>query len=168
MVAVDYFTKWAEAMPLATITAKKIREFVFNMIACRFGIPYKLISDNEKRFDSKELRNLCKDLGIKKDFAAVYHPQSNGQTEAINKIIKHTLKAKLEESKRNWPEELPMVLWSYNTTPRTTTGESPFMLSYGCEAMVPVEIGEGSFRRDFYQEEANVIQQRFRDRKSVV
>ncbi|XP_074356378.1 uncharacterized protein LOC141696089 [Apium graveolens] len=80
VVAVDYFTKWAEAMPLATITAKKIRDFVFNSIVCRFGIPYKLISDNGKQFDSKELRKLCEDLKIKKDFAAVYHPQSNGQT----------------------------------------------------------------------------------------
>ena len=95
VVAVDYFTKWAEIMPLATIKAKKIRDFVFNSIVCRFRIPYKLISYNEKQFDSKELKKLCEDLGIKKDFAAVYHPQSNGQTEAIDKIIKHTLKAKL-------------------------------------------------------------------------
>ncbi|XP_074377887.1 uncharacterized protein LOC141719407 [Apium graveolens] len=58
VVAVDYFTKWAEAMPLATITAKKIRDFVFNSIVCRFGIPYKLVSDNGKQFDSKELRQL--------------------------------------------------------------------------------------------------------------
>ncbi|XP_074327402.1 uncharacterized protein LOC141665320 [Apium graveolens] len=104
VIAVDYFTKWAEAMSLATIIAKKIKYFIFNSIVCRFGIPYKLISDQGKQFDSKELRKLCEDLNIKKDFAAVYHPQSNGQTEAINKIIKHTLKAKLEEKKGDWPE----------------------------------------------------------------
>ncbi|XP_063948111.1 uncharacterized protein LOC108203333 [Daucus carota subsp. sativus] len=160
VVAVHYFTKWAEAAPLATITAKKITSFVFNSIVCRFGIPYKLISDNGKQFDSKELKKLCDDLNIRRNFAAVYHPQSNGKTEAINKIIKHTLKAKLEEKKVDWPEELPMVLWSDNTTPRTTTGESPFMLTYGCEAMVPVEVGAGSFRRDHFQEEANAVNQR--------
>ncbi|XP_074351547.1 uncharacterized protein LOC141690667 [Apium graveolens] len=160
VVAVDYFTKWAEAMPLATITAKKIRDFVFNSIVCRFGIPYKLISDNGKQFDSKELRKLCEDLKIKKDFAAVYHPRSNGQTEAINKIIKHTLKAKLEEKKGDWPEEMPMVLWSYNTTPRTTTGETPFLLTYGYEAMVPVEVGAGSLRRDVFVEENAEVNQR--------
>ncbi|XP_017239882.1 uncharacterized protein LOC108212672 [Daucus carota subsp. sativus] len=126
----------------------------------KFGIPYKLISDNGKQFDSKELRCLCDDLGIKKDFAAVYHPQSNGQTEAVNKIIKHTLKTKLEDSKGNWPEELPMVLWSYNTTPRTTTGESPFVLAYGCEAMVPIEVGAGSFRRDYFEKQDNDVNQR--------
>ena len=96
-------------------------------------------------------------LGIKRSFAAVYHPQTNGQTEAINKIIKHTLKAKLEESKGNWPEELPQVLWSYNTTPRSTTGQTPFSLTYGCEAMVPVEVGAGSFRRDHYDPQANEV-----------
>ncbi|XP_074351804.1 uncharacterized protein LOC141690950 [Apium graveolens] len=86
---------------LATITAKKIKYFMFNSIICRFRIPYKLVSDNEKQFDSKELRQLCEDLNIKKELAAVYHPQSNGQTEAVNKIIKHTLKTKLKERNRN-------------------------------------------------------------------
>ncbi|XP_074378382.1 uncharacterized protein LOC141719919 [Apium graveolens] len=51
----------------------------------------------------------------------------------------------LEEKKGAWPEELAQVLWSYNTTPRTTTRETPFSLVYGCEAMVPVEVGAGSF-----------------------
>ncbi|XP_074362241.1 uncharacterized protein LOC141702480 [Apium graveolens] len=100
-------------MPLATITAKKIKDFVFKSIVCRFSISYKLISDNWKQFDSKELRKLCEDLNIKKDIAAVYHPQSNGQKEAINKIIKHTLKAKLEEKKGDWPEEMPMRISRY-------------------------------------------------------
>ncbi|XP_074373734.1 uncharacterized protein LOC141714092 [Apium graveolens] len=52
-----------------------------------------------------------------------------------------------------------MVLWSYNTTPRSTTGESPFMLTYGYEAMIPVEVGDGSLRRDlFFEEDAEVNQ----------
>ncbi|XP_074347624.1 uncharacterized protein LOC141686489 [Apium graveolens] len=83
----------------------------FNQPLLRFEIPYKLVSDNGKQFDSKELRQLCEELKIKKEFAAVYHPQSNGQTEAVNKIIKHTLKTKLEERKGNWPAELPKVMW---------------------------------------------------------
>ncbi|XP_017227902.2 uncharacterized protein LOC108203469 [Daucus carota subsp. sativus] len=160
VVAVDYFTKWTEAEPLATITAKKLVEFVYRAIVCRFGIPYKLISDNGKQFDCKEMRELCDNLGIKKGFSAVSHPQSNGQTEAVNMIIKHTLKAKLEDKKGNWPEELPNVLWSYNMTPRTTTEESPFNLTYGCEAMITVELGAGSFRRDNFNPEVNEVNHR--------
>ncbi|XP_074373590.1 uncharacterized protein LOC141713931 [Apium graveolens] len=103
------------------------------------------------------LRKLCEDLNIKKDFAAVYHPQRNGQTEAINKIIKHTLKAKLEEKKGDWMEEMPMILWSYNTTPRST---SLFLLTYGYEVMVPVEVGVGSLRRDLFVEKDAEVNQR--------
>ena len=55
VVAADYFTKWAEAEPLATITAKKIKDFVYRAIVCRYGIPYQLISDNGKQFDNKEM-----------------------------------------------------------------------------------------------------------------
>ncbi|XP_074326579.1 uncharacterized protein LOC141664521 [Apium graveolens] len=66
----------------------------------------------------------------------------------------------LEEKKGAWPEELAQVLWSYNTIPRTTTGETPFSLVYGCEAMVPVEVGAGSFRRDNYDSEANEVNHR--------
>ncbi|XP_074327404.1 uncharacterized protein LOC141665323 [Apium graveolens] len=66
----------------------------------------------------------------------------------------------LEEKKGAWPEELAQVLWSYNTTPRTTTGETPFSLVYGCEAMVPVEVGAGSFRRDNYDSQANEVNHR--------
>ncbi|XP_074336963.1 uncharacterized protein LOC141674137 [Apium graveolens] len=80
--------------------------------------------------------------------------------EAVNKIIKHTLKTKLEERKGNWLEELPKVMWSYNTTPRSTTGETPFMLTYGYEAMVPVEVGLGSLRRDRYAERDAEVNQR--------
>ncbi|XP_074337398.1 uncharacterized protein LOC141674588 [Apium graveolens] len=69
-------TLLAEGMPLAIITARKINDFIFNSIVYRFGIPYKLISDNGKQFDNKELKKLCEDLNIKKDFTAVYHPQS--------------------------------------------------------------------------------------------
>lgn len=70
----------------------KNQRFMFNSILCRFGILYKLVSDNGNQFDSKEIKQLCEDLGIKKDFTSVYHSQSNGQTEDINKIIKHNLR----------------------------------------------------------------------------
>ncbi|XP_063942814.1 uncharacterized protein LOC135150442 [Daucus carota subsp. sativus] len=74
VVAVDYFTKWAEAEPLASITARKLVEFVYRAIVCRYGVPYKLISDNGKQFDSNEMMNFCEHLGIKKGFSAVCHP----------------------------------------------------------------------------------------------
>ncbi|XP_022883535.1 uncharacterized protein LOC111400352 [Olea europaea var. sylvestris] len=57
------------------------------------------VSDNERQFDNKKMRELCDELGIKKDFSTPHHPQAKGQVEAVNKIIKHTLKRKLDTSK---------------------------------------------------------------------
>ena len=101
-------------------------DFVYKSIICRYGIPHTIVSDNGKQFDCDEFRNFCGNLGIKKSFSAVVHPQANGQVKAINKILKQNLKTKLEEHKGVWPEVLPEVLWAYRTTQRTTTGESPF------------------------------------------
>lgn len=77
VIAIDYFTKWTGAEPLATITAKKLRDFIFRAIVCHFGIPHKLISDNVKQFDSKEARELCDNLKIVKGISAASHPQTN-------------------------------------------------------------------------------------------
>ncbi|XP_022895251.1 uncharacterized protein LOC111409432 [Olea europaea var. sylvestris] len=93
------------------------------------------------KFDNKRMRDLCDELGIKKDFSTPHHPQANGQVEAVNKIIKHTLKRKLDASKGAWVDKLPHVLWAIRTTCRTATGESPIFITYVAEAMSPVEVG---------------------------
>ena len=57
IIGVDYFTKWAEAEPLATITEQKVRNFVWRSIIYRFGILKALISDNGKQFDNQKFKN---------------------------------------------------------------------------------------------------------------
>ena len=78
VVAVDYFTKWVEAKPLAVISSKKVQEFIWQSIICHFRVPHEIISDNETQFDSNEFCDFCDDLGIKKSFSSVDHPQTNG------------------------------------------------------------------------------------------
>ena len=91
IVAVDYFTKWAEAEPLATITEKKIRNFVWRAIICRFGIPRALVSDNGKQFNNTKFRDFCAELGIKNYYSSPVHPQSNGQAEVTIRTLKSCL-----------------------------------------------------------------------------
>ena len=95
------------------------------------------------------------DLNIKHQFTSVEHPQANGQAEAANKVILAGLKRRLQDAKGAWAEELPQVLWAYRTTPHSTTNESPFQLAYGVEAMIPIEIEEGSPKVVHYNGEAN-------------
>ncbi|XP_071928262.1 uncharacterized protein [Coffea arabica] len=69
------------------------------------------------------------------------HPQANGQVENVNRTILHGLKTRIESAQTGWMDELPTILWAYRTTPRTTTQETPFALTYGAEAVIPAEIG---------------------------
>ncbi|KAK4397339.1 hypothetical protein Sango_1570500 [Sesamum angolense] len=93
-------------------------------------------------------------------FHVCMYPQSNGQTEVTNRIILQHLKTRLDQAKGNWVDELPGVLWAYRTTPRRSTGESPFNLVYGMEAIIPAEIGEKTLRIQPYESETNDIGRR--------
>ena len=155
IVAVDYFTKWAEVEPLATITEQKIRNFVWRAIICRFGIPRALVSDNGKQFDNAKFREFCAELGIKNYYSSLAHPQSNGQAEVTIRTLKAALKTKLEDHKGNWVEYLPEVLWAYRTTQKSATRETPFALAFGTEAVAPVEVGIKSPRIELASEEHN-------------
>lgn len=66
--------------------------------------------------------------------------------KATNKMIVNCLKKRLEGAKGNWVEELPNILWAYRTTPRKSTGETTFSMTYGTEAVIPVEISLLSMR----------------------
>ncbi|XP_050259164.1 uncharacterized protein LOC126704182 [Quercus robur] len=140
---------------LATITEARIRSFVWKNIICKFGIPLTIISDNGRQFDSQDFRDFCSNLGIKNQFSSLGHPQANGQAEVTNRTLLKIIKAKLDDAKGAWPEELPNVLWAYSITARTPIGETPFKLTYGTEALILVEVGVTSVGRETFNEECN-------------
>ncbi|XP_052190043.1 uncharacterized protein LOC127799867 [Diospyros lotus] len=150
LVATDYFTKWIEAEALATISARKVEAMVWKDIVCRFGIPRVINTDHGKQFDCDSFRNFCKGLDIQLRISSVAYPQANGQVEVSNRTILHGLKTRLEGAKGAWVDELPTVLWAYRTTSRVSTGETPFNLVYGTEALIPVEISCRSPRLDAF------------------
>ena len=73
VVGIDYFTKWVEAEPLATITEKNIRGFVWKAIICRFGIPRVFISDNGRQFDNSPFRDFYEELVIRNHYSSPSH-----------------------------------------------------------------------------------------------
>jgi len=119
-------------------------------------VPRLLISYNGTQFASQQLGKLCTEVRIKQMFASVEHPQTNGQVESANRVLLRGLKRRLEKDKRTWAEEIPIIVWAYHTTPQSTTGETPFSLVYGSDAMIPIEIQESSPRfQSFVVEESN-------------
>jgi len=65
IVAIEYFTKWIEAEPVAQITVHKVQHFVWKNIVCRFGVSRHFILDNDTQFASQQLGKLCTEVGIK-------------------------------------------------------------------------------------------------------
>ena len=112
----------------------------------RFGVSESLVSDNGLQFDSKVFHKYCGDLSIKNRYLTPAYPQSNGQAEATNKEIVNRLKKRLEGVKGRWAEELLTVLWAFWTTLKRSTGKTPYSLTYGVEAVIPIKIGLSSTR----------------------
>ena len=155
VVGVDYFTKWAEDQPLATIPEQKVSNFVWSSIICRFGILRALVFDNGKQFDNPKFIDLCSELGIKNYYSSPAHSQSNGQAEVTIRTLKTALKTKLESLKGKSVEYLPKVLWAYRTTRKSSTQETLFALALGAEAVAPVEVGIKSQRVEFASAQHN-------------
>ncbi|PKA65730.1 hypothetical protein AXF42_Ash013145 [Apostasia shenzhenica] len=140
LVVVDYFTKWIEAKPLTQPTAQNVEKFLWANIVCRYGIPMVIITDNSTPFANQRIHDFCGEHQINLKYASVWHPHTNGQAEAANKNILNILKKRLDGAKARWPEELQGALWAYNTAPSEVTQESPFSLSFGMDAVIPVEL----------------------------
>uniref|UniRef100_A0A2N9GCB7 Uncharacterized protein n=1 Tax=Fagus sylvatica TaxID=28930 RepID=A0A2N9GCB7_FAGSY len=155
IVATDYFTKWVEAEPLSHIREVDTKRFLWKSIITRFGIPWAVISDNGTQFEGKLFKGFCSELGIRNFFSSPGYPQSNGQAEVSNKVILDGIKKRLEEAKGRWVEELPSVMWTHRTTKRRSTGETPFALAYGVEAVIPLEVGLPTTRTTEYDVEEN-------------
>ena len=99
VVAIDYFTKWVEAEPVAMITERNIQNFVWKAVICRFDIPRVLVSDNGKQFDNLKFRYFSEELGIRNHYSSPGHPQANGQVEVTNRSLLKLIKTRLEGAK---------------------------------------------------------------------
>ncbi|GKV49801.1 hypothetical protein SLEP1_g56532 [Rubroshorea leprosula] len=155
IVGVDYFTKWVEARALSSLTSKKVKDFVFSSIICRYGIPNQIVADNGTQFNCSSFRDFCSSYGIKLQFTSVYHLESIGMVESVNKCILEGIKPRLEQHKAKWADELNNVLKAYRTTSRTATGETPYHLAFGTKAVIPIEIGVPCFRVTHFDEGRN-------------
>ncbi|XP_073017908.1 uncharacterized protein [Primulina eburnea] len=97
LVAVEYFSKWAEVESLAKITENEVLKFLWKNTFCRFGLPRKLISNNDRQFERKKIMAWCREMKITQSFALVTYPQANGKTKVNNRVIIQALKARLQD-----------------------------------------------------------------------
>nr|ABA97489.1 retrotransposon protein, putative, unclassified [Oryza sativa Japonica Group] len=146
LVATDYFTKWAEAVPLKNMTHTELIDFILKHIIHRFGIPQTLTTDQGTSFMSKEVKSFTESYGIKLLSSSPYYAQANGQAESSNKTLLKLVKKKIEEHPKRWHEVLSEALWAHRISKHGATKVTPFELVYGQEVVLPVEVNLGSLR----------------------
>ena len=101
LVAIDYFTKWVEAVTFKSVTKKVVVDFIHFNIICRFGIPKVIITDNAANLNSHLMQEVCYQFKIEHRNSTPYRPKANGAVEAANKNIKKILR-KMVQSSRQW------------------------------------------------------------------
>ena len=146
LAATDYFSKWAEAVPLREVKSANAINFLERHIIYRFGIPHRITSDNAKAFRSDKMHRFMDKYKIKWNYSTGYYPQANGMIEAFNKTLGKILKKTVHKYRRDWHDRLFEALWAYRVTVRTPTQATPYSLVYGCEAVLPLEIQLPSLR----------------------
>lgn len=132
LVVVDRFSKGAHFGSLSgSYTAFKVaRLFVF-LVTKLHGMPRSIISDRDPIFVSKFWQKLFKACGTRIRMSTAYHPESDGQTEVVNRTLQQYLHAFAHDKPSAWHSLLPWAEWCYNTLVHSGTGFIPFEVIYG-------------------------------------
>ena len=104
------------------------------------GIPKSIVSDRDVKFLSHFWRTLWNRLGTKLLFSTVAHPQTDGQTEVVNRTLSTLLRAVIHKNLKQWEKCLPHVEFAYNRTVHSTTSYSPFEVVYGFYPLTLLDI----------------------------
>jgi Integrase core domain. len=115
LVAVEYVSKWVEAIATKNNDHKTVTQFIKSNILSRFGTPKAIISDQGTHFCNKPFENLMHKYGVTHKVSLSYHPQTNGQAELANREIKHILEKTVNPSRKDWSLRLTDALWAYRT-----------------------------------------------------
>ncbi|WJX18781.1 hypothetical protein P8452_08545 [Trifolium repens] len=140
LVAVDYVSKWVEAIASPKADGKTVVKFLKKNIFTRFGTPRVLISDGGSHFCNSQLAKAFEHYGVKHKVASPYHPKTNGQAEVSNREIKKILEKTVSVSRKDWSMKLDEALWAYRTAFKSPIGLTPFQMVYGKSCHLPVEL----------------------------
>ena len=138
LTVIDMLTGFTIAVPIKNKNAETICEAYRDNVYCVFGGSSRMLTDNGSEFKNKEMQEVCDTLGLKHIFSPVYTPQSNGRLEGWHQFFKACIAKHIRGGGVEWDELVPLAVSAYNFFPCQSSKESPFVLMFGRDPIMPV------------------------------
>ncbi|KAK1661786.1 hypothetical protein QYE76_049945 [Lolium multiflorum] len=142
LTVVDRFSKYAHFIALGhPYTAASVARAFFDGIVRLHGFPASIVSDRDPVFTGHVWRDLFRMAGVKLRFSTAFHPQTDGQSEVVNKVIAMYLRCVTGDRPRAWVDWLSWAEYCYNTSFHSALRATPFEVVYGRPAppIIPVD-----------------------------
>ena len=170
LVVVDRLSKMAIFIPCKSdITSEQTGRLLMQYVFSKHGIPATVLSDRGTQFTAAWLQSLYRLLGTKQLLTTAYHPQTNGQSERVNRTLTEVLRHLVDKtSYDDWDLQLPLVEFAHNNAKNRSTGASPFMICYGKHPRTPMELPESVQPRDLALAGHSSVLEYLRERERTV
>ena len=138
LTVVDKFSKMVHLIPCTQkVTASEVAQLVYDGVVRLHGFPERILSDRDSRFTSRFWQALWKLTGTRLAMSTSYHPQTDGQTENVNRVVQDILRAYVSDDRRDWDRYLTATEIAINSSRHASTGYTPYFLNHNQEVRLP-------------------------------
>jgi hypothetical protein len=139
VVIVDRLSKMTHMAPCTkTISSTKLAALFAREVTRLHGFQKSIVMDRDPRFTGQFWQDVCKLFGTRVRLSTAFHPQSDGQTERMNRLVEDVLRHYISPTQKDWDKQLMPVEFAINNAPQSSTGMSPFMLNAGQHPLTPL------------------------------